>query len=204
MTAEWWRDAVIYQIYPRSFADSTGDGYGDLPGAITKLDYLAQLGVDAVWFSPFYRSPMADAGYDVADYMDIDQMFGSLEDAQRLLAEALARGIRVVVDLVPNHTSDEHAWFQAAIAAPPGSPEREYYLFRDGTGENGELPPNNWKSVFGGRGWTRLTAPDGTPGTSPSGGSTGSGSGASTCTRSRGFCTRRTTAPASRTRDCSP
>ena len=163
MTAEWWRDAVIYQIYPRSFADSTGDGYGDLPGAITKLDYLAQLGVDAVWFSPFYRSPMADAGYDVADYMDIDPLFGSLEDAQRLLAEAHARGIRVVVDLVPNHTSDEHAWFQAAIAAPPGSPEREYYLFRDGTGENGELPPNNWKSVFGGRGWTRLTAPDGTP-----------------------------------------
>ena len=163
MTAEWWRDAVIYQIYPRSFADSTGDGYGDLPGAITKLDYLAQLGVDAVWFSPFYRSPMADAGYDVADYMDIDPLFGSLEDAQRLIAEAHARGIRVVVDLVPNHTSDEHAWFQAAIAAPPGSPEREYYLFRDGTGENGELPPNNWKSVFGGRGWTRLTAPDGTP-----------------------------------------
>ena len=163
MTAEWWRDAVIYQIYPRSFADSTGDGYGDLPGSITKLDYLAKLGVDAVWFSPFYRSPMADAGYDVADYMDIDPMFGSLEDAQRLIAEAHARGLRVVVDLVPNHTSDEHAWFQAAIAAPPGSPEREYYLFRDGAGENGELPPNNWKSVFGGRGWTRLTAPDGTP-----------------------------------------
>ena len=163
MTAEWWRDAVIYQIYPRSFADSTGDGYGDLPGAITKLPYLAELGVDAIWFSPFYRSPMADAGYDVADYMDIDPLFGTLDDAQRLIAQAHELGIRVVVDLVPNHTSDEHAWFQAAIAAEPGAPERDYYLFRDGVGPDGQLPPNNWKSVFGGDAWTRLHRPDGTP-----------------------------------------
>lgn len=163
MTAEWWRDAVIYQIYPRSFADSTGDGYGDLPGAISKLPYLAALGVDAIWLSPFYTSPMADAGYDVADYENVDPMFGDISDAERLISEAHAQGLRVVVDLVPNHTSDEHRWFQAAIAAEPGSPERDYYLFRDGRGADGELPPNNWTSIFGGKAWTRLTRPDGTP-----------------------------------------
>jgi len=163
MTAEWWRDAVIYQIYPRSFADSTGDGYGDIPGIISRIDYLAALGVDAIWLSPFYRSPMADAGYDVADYEEIDPLFGDLADADRLIEAAHAAGLRVVVDLVPNHTSDEHRWFREAVAAGPGSPEREMYLFRDGRGTHGELPPNNWKSVFGGPGWTRLTAPDGTP-----------------------------------------
>ena len=160
---QWWRDAVIYQIYPRSFADSNGDGYGDLPGAITKLPYLKDLGVDAVWLSPFYLSPMADAGYDVADYKEVDPLFGQTSDAKRLIDEAHAQGIRVFIDLVPNHTSDAHAWFQAAIAAEPGSSARERYLIRDGKGEHGELPPNNWKSLFGGPGWSRLQRPDGTP-----------------------------------------
>ncbi len=162
-TPEWWRTAVIYQIYPRSFRDLSGDGYGDLPGVIDRLDYLRDLGVDAVWLSPFYRSPMADAGYDVADYRAVDPMFGETADAHRLIEEAHARGLKVIFDLVPNHTSDEHAWFQAALAAKPGSPERDRYMFRDGKGADGELPPNNWTSVFGGPAWTRLTGADGTP-----------------------------------------
>lgn len=156
---EWWRSAVIYQIYPRSFADSDGDGYGDLPGIIDRLGYLAELGLDAVWLSPFYRSPMADAGYDVADYREVDPLFGQTSDAHRLIERAHELGLRVIFDLVPNHTSDEHEWFQAALAAAPGSPERDRYMFRDGKGEGGEEPPNNWKSVFGGLAWTRL--PDG-------------------------------------------
>ena len=160
---EWWRSAVIYQIYPRSFADSDGDGYGDLPGVISKLPYLKELGVDAVWLSPFYRSPMADAGYDVADYFQVDPLFGTTADAHRLIEEAHALGLRVVIDLVPNHTSDAHEWFQAAIAAEPGAPERQRYLIRDGRGADGELPPNNWRSLFGGEGWSRLKRPDGTP-----------------------------------------
>lgn len=160
---EWWRSAVIYQIYPRSFADSDGDGYGDLPGVISKLPYLKDLGVDAVWLSPFYRSPMADAGYDVADYFQVDPLFGTTADAHRLIEEAHALGLRVVIDLVPNHTSDAHEWFQAAIAAEPGAPERQRYLIRDGRGTDGELPPNNWRSLFGGEGWSRLKRPDGTP-----------------------------------------
>ena len=160
---EWWRSAVIYQIYPRSFADSDGDGYGDLPGVISKLPYLKELGVDAVWLSPFYRSPMADAGYDVADYRQVDPLFGATTDAHRLIEEAHALGLRVVIDLVPNHTSDAHEWFQAAIAAEPGAPERQRYLIRDGRGPSGELPPNNWRSLFGGEGWSRLRRPDGTP-----------------------------------------
>ncbi len=164
LDAAWWRHAVIYQIYPRSFADSTGNGIGDLPGARGKLPYLAALGVDAVWFSPFYTSPQADAGYDVADYRDIDPLFGTLGDFERLLDEANAAGLKVIVDLVPNHSSDEHAWFRAALAAGPGSPERDRYLFRDGRGEGGDLPPNNWRSVFGGPGWTRVTESDGSPG----------------------------------------
>ncbi|GAB3819157.1 glycoside hydrolase family 13 protein [Tessaracoccus terricola] len=158
----WWRDAVIYQIYPRSFADSDGDGYGDLPGVIERLPYLVELGVDAIWLSPFYRSPMADAGYDVADYRVVDPLFGETADAHRMIARAHELGLRVIVDLVPNHTSDEHEWFRAAVAAGPGSAERERYLFRDGQGD-GSVPPNNWHSVFGGSAWTRLTAPDGTP-----------------------------------------
>ena len=160
----WWRDAVIYQIYPRSFADANGDGMGDLAGVTSRLDYLQQLSVDAIWLSPFYRSPQADAGYDVADYRDVDPLFGNLADFDEMLAAAHARGLRVIVDLVPNHTSDEHEWFVEALAAPEGSAARERYIFRDGKGEHGELPPNNWQSIFGGDAWTRLTRPDGTAG----------------------------------------
>lgn len=159
----WWRDAVIYQIYPRSFADANGDGYGDLEGIISHLDHIRDLGVDAIWCSPFYRSPMKDAGYDVADYLTIDPMFGTLEDARRLVEECHQRGIKLIVDLVPNHTSSEHEWFQAALAASPGSPERAMYHFADGRGEDGELPPNNWTSIFGGKGWSRLSDADGNP-----------------------------------------
>jgi alpha-glucosidase len=153
--APWWRSAVIYQIYPRSFADSDGDGIGDLPGIRARLPYLRELGVDAVWISPFYPSPMADAGYDVSDYRDVEPIFGTLADADALLTEAHALGLKVIVDLVPNHTSDEHEWFRAALAAPPGSPERARYMFRDGRGEHGEIPPNDWISNFGGAAWTR-------------------------------------------------
>lgn len=162
--AEWWRSAVIYQIYPRSFADSSGDGIGDLPGVTAHLDDLAELGVDALWLSPFQRSPQKDAGYDVSDYCDVDPLFGTLADFDLLLAAAHSRGIRVIVDLVPNHSSDQHEWFQQALAAGPGSPERARYMFREGKGENGELPPNNWESVFGGPMWTRVVEADGTPG----------------------------------------
>ena len=162
--APWWRHAVIYQVYPRSFADSDGDGVGDLPGITARLPYLAELGVDAIWISPFYSSPMADAGYDVADYREVDPLFGSLTDADALIERAHGLGIRVIVDLVPNHTSDEHAWFQAALAAGPGSAERERYLFREGSGPEGAGPPNNWRSVFGGSAWTRVVETDGTPG----------------------------------------
>ncbi|MHB8186078.1 MAG: glycoside hydrolase family 13 protein [Dermatophilaceae bacterium] len=164
----WWRSAVIYQIYPRSWADGNGDGLGDLPGITARLPYLRDLGVDAVWLSPFYVSPQADGGYDVADYRDIDPIFGTLADADSLLATAHDLGLKVIVDLVPNHSSDEHAWFKAALAAGPGSPEREHYVFRDGLGPGGDLPPNNWLCVFGGAAWTRVpsdkstsTGPDG-------------------------------------------
>ena len=161
---DWWRSAVTYQVYPRSWADSDGNGVGDLPGITARLPYLRDLGVDAVWISPFYRSPMADAGYDVADYEDIDPVFGRLSDADALLARANQLGLKVMVDLVPNHTSDEHAWFKAALAAAPGSPERARYIFRDGKGPDGGQPPNNWPSVFGGRGWSRVVEADGRPG----------------------------------------
>lgn len=161
---EWWRHAVIYQVYPRSFADGSGDGIGDLPGITSRLEHLATLGVDAVWLSPFYRSPQADAGYDVADYRDVDPLFGTLADFDVLLERAHGLGMRVIVDLVPNHTSDEHVWFQAALAAGPGSAERERYLFREGRGADGSEPPNNWRSIFGGPAWTRTTDADGTPG----------------------------------------
>ncbi|GAB4084698.1 glycoside hydrolase family 13 protein [Myceligenerans cantabricum] len=153
---EWWRDAVIYQVYPRSFADGNGDGMGDLPGITARLDHLARLGVDAVWLSPFYRSPQNDAGYDVADYRQIDPLFGTLDDFGALRARARELGLRVIVDLVPNHTSDQHVWFQEALAAAPGSPARERYMFRDGQGVDGAGPPNNWQSIFGGPAWTRL------------------------------------------------
>jgi alpha-glucosidase len=152
----WWRHSVIYQVYGRSFADSDGDGTGDLPGIRSRLPYLRDLGVDALWINPFYPSPQADAGYDVADYRDVDPRFGTLADAEALIREAHAHGLRVIFDLVPNHTSEQHPWFRAALAAPPGSRERRRYLFRDGRGPGGAEPPNNWMSAFGGRAWTRV------------------------------------------------
>jgi len=159
--APWWRHAVVYQVYVRSFADGDGDGVGDLPGITGRLGYLRDLGVDAVWLTPFYTSPQRDHGYDVADYRDVDPLFGTLADADELVREAHALGLRVVVDVVPNHTSSEHAWFRAALAAGPGSPERARYLFRDGRGPDGAEPPNNWGSVFGGPAWTRVVDGDG-------------------------------------------
>ncbi len=162
--SEWWRSAVIYQIYPRSFADSNGDGMGDLPGITSRLNSLAALGIDAIWLSPFMRSPQKDAGYDVSDYRDVDPLFGTLEDFDAMVTRAHELSIRVLVDLVPNHTSDQHAWFQAALSSDPGSAERNFYHFKDGKGEHGELPPNNWVSMFGGPAWTRTTNADGTPG----------------------------------------
>ena len=153
---EWWRSAVIYQIYPRSFADGNGDGMGDIPGIISRLDSLQELGIDAIWCSPFFASPQKDAGYDVSDYKDIDPLFGTLEDFDKLVAEAKKRDIKIIVDLVPNHSSSDHEWFQAALKAGPGSKERDRYMFRDGQGESGELPPNNWESVFGGAAWTQV------------------------------------------------
>jgi alpha-glucosidase len=163
-TATWWRSAVIYQIYPRSFADSNGDGIGDLGGVRAHLDHLADLGVDAVWFCPWYASPQADAGYDVADYRAIDPVFGTLAEAEQLIREAHALGIRIIIDVVPNHSSDQHVWFQEALRTGPGSAARDLFWFRPGRGDNGELPPNEWQSIFGGPAWTRTTQQDGTPG----------------------------------------
>jgi len=160
----WWRSAVVYQIYPRSFADGNGDGVGDIAGIRSKLPYLAALGIDAVWISPWYPSPMRDAGYDVSDYRDIEPVFGTLADADALVAEAHALGIKVIIDIVPNHTSDQHALFREALAAGPGAPARDRYVFRPGRGAAGELPPTDWQSDFGGPAWTRTTNPDGTPG----------------------------------------
>ena len=156
ISSEWWRSAIIYQIYPRSFADGNGDGMGDLPGITSRLGSLASLGIDAIWLSPFMRSPQKDAGYDVSDYTDVDPLFGTLADFDAMVGRAHELGLRVLVDLVPNHTSDQHKWFQAALAAPKGSPEREFYHFKEGKGLNGELPPNNWLSMFGGPAWTRI------------------------------------------------
>jgi len=161
---EWWRSAVIYQVYPRSFSDSNGDGMGDLAGITSRMSSLASLGIDAIWLSPFMRSPQRDAGYDVSDYTDVDPLFGTLADFDDMVAAAHAAGIRVLVDLVPNHTSSEHRWFKAAMAAGDGSVERGFYHFKNGRGDAGELPPNNWLSLFGGPAWTRITNPDGTPG----------------------------------------
>ncbi|RBQ06344.1 alpha-glucosidase [Micromonospora sp. LHW51205] len=160
----WWRSAVIYQVYPRSFADGNGDGIGDVAGIRSRLDHLAALGVDAIWFSPWYPSPMADAGYDVSDYRDIDPVFGTLAEVEALIAEAHALGIRSIVDVVPNHCSDAHQWFRAALAGGPGAPERDLFWFRPGRGPGGDLPPTDWTGEFGGPTWTRTTDPDGTPG----------------------------------------
>jgi alpha-glucosidase len=155
----WWRDAVIYQVYVRSFADGDGDGVGDLKGIRERLPHLADLGVDAVWLTPFCASPQADGGYDVADYRAVDPLFGDLDDADELIRAAHRLDLKVIVDVVPNHSSDRHPWFLEALAAPPGSAARARYHFRPGRGEHGELPPNDWESVFGGPAWTRL--PDG-------------------------------------------
>lgn len=160
----WWRDAVTYQIYIRSFADENGDGIGDIEGIISRLDYLKKLGVDAIWITPWYPSPQHDNGYDVSDFMDIHPEYGTLDKAQELIGKAHEVGLRVIIDIVPNHSSNEHRWFKEALIAQPGSLERNRYLFRDGKGENGEEPPNNWESVFGGPAWSRIVEKDGLPG----------------------------------------
>jgi alpha-glucosidase len=163
-TAPWWRGAVTYQLYIRSFADANGDGLGDVAGIRSRLPYLAGLGVDAIWVNPWYPSPQADAGYDVADYRDIEPAFGTLDEALGLIEDAHAHGLRVLLDIVPNHTSDEHPWFAAALAAGPGSPERARYVFRPGKGPDGSEAPNDWRATFGGPAWTRVKEADGTPG----------------------------------------
>ncbi|WP_296665145.1 glycoside hydrolase family 13 protein [Demequina sp.] len=160
----WWRQAVVYQVYPRSFADSNADGLGDLPGITGRVQYLRSLSVDAVWLSPFYPSALADGGYDVDNYRDVDPRLGTLADFDALVAALHDVGIRIFVDIVPNHSSDRHEWFRAALDAAPGSAERERYIFRDGRGDHGELPPNDWPGHFGPSSWTRTTGPDGTPG----------------------------------------
>ncbi|MGH3558958.1 MAG: glycoside hydrolase family 13 protein [Mycobacterium sp.] len=160
----WWSRAVFYQVYPRSFADSSGDGVGDLDGVLSRLDYLDLLGIDAIWMNPVTVSPMADHGYDVADPRDVDPLFGGLAALERLIAAAHQRGIKITMDLVPNHTSSAHPWFQAALAAGLGTAARNRYIFRDGRGRDGSQPPNNWVSVFGGPAWTRVSEPDGNPG----------------------------------------
>jgi alpha-glucosidase len=159
--SSWWRSAVVYQVYIRSFADGNGDGVGDIAGLRARLQYIADLGVDAVWINPWYRSPMKDAGYDVSDLRDIDPRFGTLAEAKAMIAEAHELGLRVLLDLVPNHLSAQHVWFQRALAAGPGSDERARFIFRPGRGARGERPPNDWTSNFGGPAWTRVTERDG-------------------------------------------
>ncbi|GAB2507798.1 glycoside hydrolase family 13 protein [Paramicrobacterium agarici] len=154
--ATWWRQATVYQIYPRSFADANGDGIGDLSGITSRVPYLKRLGVDAVWLSPFYPSALADGGYDVDDYRDVDPKIGTLDDFDEMVAALHAAGIKLIVDIVPNHSSNRHVWFQQALAAGKGSPERDRYIFRDGLGENGELPPADWTAMFGGPAWTQV------------------------------------------------
>ncbi|WP_374230311.1 glycoside hydrolase family 13 protein [Rhodococcus sp. ARC_M12] len=162
--ADWWRQAAVYQIYPRSFADSNGDGIGDLRGITNKVAYLSDLGIDAVWLSPFYPSALADGGYDVDDYRNVDPTIGTLDEFDELVAGLHDAGIRIIVDIVPNHTSNRHAWFEEALASPRDSKARARYIFHDGRGENGELPPTDWTSMFGGSAWERIIEPDGTPG----------------------------------------
>jgi len=166
---QWWKDAVVYQIYPRSFADSDGNGIGDLAGIISRVPYLAALGVDAVWLSPFYPSALADGGYDVDDYRDVAPEIGTLADFDRMVAALHAVGIKVMVDIVPNHSSNRHPWFRAALAGGPDAPERALYHVRPGTGSGGTEPPNDWRSMFGGSAWERIddVGPDGAPLTGP-------------------------------------
>ena len=148
----WWKHGVVYQVYPRSFQDTNGDGVGDLKGISERLDYLAWLGVNAIWISPIYPSPMADFGYDVSDYCNIDPLFGSLDDFDRLVAEAHARKIKIILDFVPNHTSERHPWFLESRASRV-NPKRDWYIWRDGKPDGS--PPNNWLSQFGGPAWAR-------------------------------------------------
>ena len=155
----WWKQAVVYQVYPRSFKDTTGSGLGDIAGVAQQIPYLKRLGVDAIWLSPFYPSQLADGGYDVDDYRNVDPKLGTMDDFDHLTKTAHAAGIKIVVDIVPNHSSNQHEWFKAALAAGPGSPERDRYIFRDGKGPNGDEPPTNWIASFGGSAWTRV--PDG-------------------------------------------
>lgn len=162
--ATWWRQAAVYQIYPRSFSDSNGDGLGDIRGITAKVPYLQRLGIDAVWLSPFYPSALADGGYDVDDYRNVDRRLGTLDDFDEMVSALHDAGIKLIVDIVPNHSSNRHAWFREALASPKGSAARERYIFRDGKGTNGELPPSDWESVFGGPAWDRVTEPDGTSG----------------------------------------
>ncbi|MFM1778883.1 MAG: hypothetical protein RIS51_28 [Actinomycetota bacterium] len=162
--SQWWRSGVIYQIYPKSFSDFNGDGVGDLKGITSRLEKIKELGVDAIWLSPFYCSPQKDGGYDVSNYLDVDPLFGSLEDFDELVEKAHSLNLKIMIDLVPNHTSSEHEWFKRALAASPNSPERNFYHFKEGKGLSGELPPNNWQSLFGGSAWTRTTGDDGKPG----------------------------------------
>ena len=159
--SQWWRDAVIYQIYPKSFKDTNADGYGDLPGITEKLGDIATLGVDGIWLSPFYPSPQKDSGYDVSDYYGVDPIFGTLADFSEMVDRAHQLNLKVLLDLVPNHTSSEHPWFQHALNSEAGSDARAMYLFTDGRGEHGELPPNNWQSMFGGPAWTRVKEKNG-------------------------------------------
>ena len=160
---QWWRDAVIYQIYPRSWADSNGDGIGDLPGITARLPHLRSWGSTRSGSRRSTPRPQHDAGYDVADYRDVDPVFGDLAAFDTMLARAHDLGLKVIVDIVPNHSSNEHQWFTEALAASPGSRERARYIFRDGR-DGGEVAPNNWQSLFGGPAWTRITEPDGSPG----------------------------------------
>jgi alpha-glucosidase len=161
---QWWHHAVLYEVYLRSFSDANDDGDGDIAGLISRLAYIKDLGADAVWISPWYVSPMLDGGYDVTNYLDIDPLFGSLEDARKLIDASHDLGLRVVLDMVANHCSNLHPWFQSALASPEGSSQRGFFYFKDGKGPNGDEPPNDWKSIFGGPAWTRTQNPDGTTG----------------------------------------